>query len=55
VAFFTLLAVFPGIAAIVSLYGLFADTSTIGDHLTLLAGILPFGILQLVADALTVV
>ena len=55
VAFFTLLAIFPGIAAIVSLYGLFADTSTIGDHLTLLAGMLPFGILQLVADQITLV
>ncbi|MDQ3560501.1 MAG: YihY/virulence factor BrkB family protein, partial [Pseudomonadota bacterium] len=55
VAFFALLAVFPGIAAIVSLYGLFADTSTISDHLTLLAGILPFGILQLVADQILVV
>ena len=46
VAFFTLLAVFPGIAAIVSLYGLFADASTIGNHLTLLSGILPAGVLQ---------
>ena len=35
VAFFALLAVFPGIAAIVSLYGLFADASTIGKHLSL--------------------
>ena len=55
VAFFTLLAVFPGIAAIVSLYGLFADTSTIGDHLTLLAGILPLGVLELIADQITLV
>jgi len=55
VAFFTLLAIFPGIAAAVSLYGLFADTSTVSDHLTLLAGILPFGILQLVADQILVV
>jgi membrane protein len=55
VAFFALLAVFPGIAAIVSLYGLFADTSTISNHLTVLAGILPFGILQLVADQILVV
>ncbi len=31
VAFFALLAVFPGIAAVVSLYGLFADASTISD------------------------
>ncbi len=45
VAFFALLAVFPAIATIVSLYGLFADTSTIRGHLSLLTGILPGGIL----------
>ena len=55
VAFFALLAVFPGIAAIVSLYGLFADSSTIGGHLTLLAGILPFGILEAVGTQITLV
>ena len=55
VAFFTLLAVFPGIAAIVSLYGLFADASTISDHLTLLSGILPAGILGLVGDQVKLV
>src|SRR5688572_18329393 len=43
VAFFALLAVLPGIAATVSLYGLFADTSTIANHLTILSGILPGG------------
>ena len=50
VAFFALLAVFPGIAAIVSLYGLFADASTIGKHLSLLSGFLPGGVLQLIAE-----
>jgi membrane protein len=55
VAFFALLAVFPAIAAIVSLYGLFADASTIGRHLSILAGLLPFGILQIVADQITLV
>ena len=55
VAFFALLAVFPGIAAIVSLYGLFADSSIIGGHLTLLAGILPFGILEAVGAQITLV
>jgi membrane protein len=53
VAFFALVAVFPGIAAIVSLYGLFADASTIGNHLTLLSGILPGGVLALIADQIT--
>ena len=55
VAFFALLAVFPGIAAIVSLYGLFADASIISGHLTALAGILPSGILQLVGDQILMV
>jgi membrane protein len=52
VAFFALLAVFPGIAAIVSLYGLFADASTIGKHLSLLSGFLPDGVIQLIAETL---
>ena len=55
VAFFALLAVFPGIAAIVSLYGLFADASTIGDHLSLLSGFLPGGVLQLIAEQITLI
>ncbi|MDB5560346.1 MAG: hypothetical protein JWQ36_3280 [Enterovirga sp.] len=50
VAFFTLMAVFPAIAVVVSLYGLFADATTIGDHLVLLAGILPEGVLGLIRD-----
>ncbi len=55
VAFFTLLAVFPGIAAVVSLYGLFADASTIGSHLTLLSGILPAGVLGLIGDQIALI
>jgi len=55
VAFFALLAAFPAIAAIVSLYGLFADASTIGRHLSLLSGILPVGVLQLIADQITLI
>ncbi len=55
VAFFSLLAVFPGIAAIVSLYGLFADASTIGKHLSLLSGFLPGGVLQLIAEQITLI
>jgi membrane protein len=55
VAFFALLAVFPGIAAIVSLYGLFADASTIGNHLSLLSGFLPSGVLQLISDQITLI
>jgi membrane protein len=53
VAFFALLAIFPGIAAVVSLYGLVADASTIGNHLSLLSGFLPVGVIQLIADQVT--
>src|SRR5690242_12662920 len=45
VAFFALLAVFPALATMVSLYGLFADVTTMSRHLTLLTGILRSGVL----------
>jgi membrane protein len=50
VAFYALLAVFPAVTALVSLYGLFADPSTINQHLSVLAGILPKGGLDIVQD-----
>jgi len=50
VAFFALLAVFPGLATLVSLYGLFADVTTMSRHLTLLSGLLPQGVLDLLAQ-----
>jgi membrane protein len=53
VAFFALLAIFPAIGTVVSLYGLFADARTVATHVTLLAGILPGGVLQLIADQVT--
>jgi membrane protein len=55
VAFFALLAVFPAIATIVSLYGLFADASTIRGHLSLLAGILPGGVLELIGEQISLI
>ena len=55
VAFFTLLAVFPAIAVIVSLYGIFADPHVIGDHLRLLAGILPEGVVGLIREQIAAI
>lgn len=40
-AFYLLLAIFPAIAALVSIYGLFADPSTIQAHIDLLRGVVP--------------
>jgi len=48
VSFFVLLAIFPAIATIVSLYGIVANSATIVDHLSLLVGILPSGVLDLI-------
>jgi membrane protein len=52
VAFFVLLAVFPGLATLVSLYGLFADPGGIRGQLVLLHGVVPEGVLALVGDEL---
>ena len=43
ITFFVLLALFPGIASVVSLYGMFADRGTIAHDLDLLSGFLPGG------------
>jgi membrane protein len=53
VAFYSLLAIFPAIAAIVSLYGLFANPSTIATELQQLTGVLPEGALEVIKDQLT--
>ena len=50
VTFFALLAIFPAIAALVSVYGLVADASTINDQLASLQGIMPQGALDILGD-----
>jgi membrane protein len=50
VAFFTLLAFFPAVATIVSVYGLVADVSMIREHLTLLVSIVPDGAITLIGN-----
>ena len=41
VVFYGLLAIFPAISAFVSIYGLFTDSSTVTQHLDLLAHVVP--------------
>jgi membrane protein len=53
VAFFTLLAIFPAVATVVSLYGLYADTHTINHHLVLLSGVLPTSAIDLLGGQMT--
>ena len=50
VAFYSLLALFPAIAAFVSLYGLFADSATVNNQLSMANGILPSGAVDVVRD-----
>jgi membrane protein len=50
VVFYSLVALFPGIAAGVSSYALFADAATIGKHLSVAADIVPAGSLELVGQ-----
>ena len=53
VVFYSLLAIFPAVAAFVSIYGLVADASTIDAHLSLASGILPSGALDLLHEQVT--
>jgi membrane protein len=48
VTFYAILALFPAIAALVSIYGAVADPSTINHHLNDLRGILPDGAIDIV-------
>jgi membrane protein len=48
--FYALLAIFPAVAAFVSLYGMIASYSTINDHIALLSYVLPSGGLNIVQE-----
>lgn len=51
--FYSLLAIFPGLAALVAIYGLFADPASIAAHLGQMNGILPGGAIEIARDQLT--
>jgi len=53
VTFFSLLAIFPAIAALVAIYGLFADPATISSNLDSLSGLLPGGAIDVIRDQMT--
>jgi membrane protein len=52
VAFYALLSIFPGMSALISLYGLVADPAAIEQLLSSLAGVLPQEALKLLSDQL---
>src|SRR3984885_2303039 len=51
--YYSLLAIFPALAALVAIYGLFADTSTIARHLDQASGFIPSGAIDLAREQLT--
>ena len=53
VVFYSLVALFPAIAAGVSSYGLFANAAVIGKHLSIAADIVPAGTLDMFANEIT--
>ncbi len=55
VTFYALLAVFPFIAALVAIYSLFADPSTIRSHLDSLASVLPPGAVSVIGDQISLI
>jgi membrane protein len=52
VTFFVLLALFPATAALVSIYGLFADASVLSDQLDAMADLLPQGAIDIIGEQL---
>jgi membrane protein len=52
VTFYSILALFPAMAALVAIYGLFADPGAIASHLDTLSGVMPGGGVQIVGDEL---
>src|SRR5213080_1547871 len=53
VTFYALLAIFPAIAALVSIYGLFADPATISSQLDAIANFAPGGAIDVIRDQMT--
>ncbi len=53
VTFYSLLAIFPMITALVSIYGFVADPVTINEHLGAMASMLPGGALDVIGEQVT--
>jgi membrane protein len=51
--YYSLLAIFPALAALVAIYGLFSDPASIAKHLDQVAGFVPGGAIEVARDQLT--
>jgi membrane protein len=53
ITYYNLLAIFPALAALVAIYGLFSDPATISAHLDQASGVVPQGGLDIARDQLS--
>jgi membrane protein len=53
ITFYSLLALFPGLGAMIAIYGLFADPAAIQRHLDLAAGFVPGGGMEIIGEQVT--
>jgi membrane protein len=53
VTFYALLAIFPGIAALISIYSLFADPASVASHLDTVANVAPGGAIDILREEMT--
>jgi membrane protein len=53
VTFYALLAIFPGIAALISIHGLFADPASVANHLDTVASVAPGGAIDVLREEMT--
>ncbi|HWL82896.1 MAG TPA: YihY/virulence factor BrkB family protein [Roseomonas sp.] len=52
ITFYALLSLFPALTAMVSIYGLFADPQTVQEHVSMLAGFVPGGGMDIINEQL---
>lgn len=50
ITFYTLLALFPAIAALISIYGFFADPAAVAGHLSAISDIVPGGGMEIIGE-----
>jgi membrane protein len=53
VTFYALLAIFPGIAALISIYSLFADPVSVANHLDTISNVAPGGAIDVLREEMT--
>lgn len=53
VTYYLLLSIFPTLTAFVSLYGLFTDPATVGEHVSALSAVVPAGGMAIIDEQLT--